>query len=128
MREKEEVMAECIVKAPKDATMDYDYIAFSFNGLHSYEDFGIYRISDGDRYNDELAPTTQDLTAEVPGGDGMYFFGTHHRQKVFNINFAFDNMEEDTYKRMKKWLNGKEMGDLWFAEHPYKVYTAKVTG
>jgi hypothetical protein len=29
---------------------------------------------------------------------------------------------------MKNWLNGKELGDLWFAEEPYKVYTAKVTG
>jgi hypothetical protein len=25
-------------------------------------------------------------------------------------------------------LNSKESGDLWFAENPYKVYTAKVTG
>jgi phage terminase large subunit-like protein len=29
---------------------------------------------------------------------------------------------------MKKWLNGKNVGDLWFAEAPHKVYTAKVTG
>jgi hypothetical protein len=29
---------------------------------------------------------------------------------------------------MKEWLSGKEMNDLWFAEAPYKVYCAKVTG
>jgi phage-related protein len=29
---------------------------------------------------------------------------------------------------MKKWLNGKEIKDLWFAEAPHKVYSAKVTG
>jgi hypothetical protein len=28
---------------------------------------------------------------------------------------------------MREWLNGKEMGDLWFEEAPYKVYTAKVS-
>ena len=58
----------------------------------------------------------------------MHYYGTTYKQKDFNISFAFDNMGEDTYRRMKQWLNGKEMGDLWFAEAPYKVYTAKVTG
>ena len=29
---------------------------------------------------------------------------------------------------MRRWLSGKELGDLWFEEAPYKVYTAKVTG
>jgi phage-related protein len=29
---------------------------------------------------------------------------------------------------MKQWLNGKNIGDLWFSEEPYKVYSAKVTG
>lgn len=88
-------MAKSVVRAPKDKNMDYDCIAFSFNGLHSYEDFGIYRTSDGDRYNVELGPTMQDKTAENPGGDGMYFFGTNHKQKNFNINFAFEHLTEE---------------------------------
>lgn len=121
-------MTECRVTAPEDITMDYDYIAFSFNGLHSYKDFGIYRTSDGDRYNEDLSPQMNDLTADNPSADGMYFFNAYHKQKNFNISFAFDDMDESTLRRMKKWLNGKEMGDLWFAEHPYKVYTVKVTG
>jgi phage-related protein len=121
-------MAESIVKVPSTASGDFDFLGFSFAGKHSWDDFGIYRTSDGDRYNDELAPPMQDLTAEVPGGDGQYYFGTFHKPKVFNVNFAFDNMSEITYREMKKWLNGKEMGDLWFEEAPYKVYTAKVTG
>lgn len=121
-------MGESIVKVPTDLTMDYDFIAFTFNGKHSYEDFGIIRTSDGDRYNDNLAPTMTDKTAEVPGGDGTYYFGTTHKQKDFNISFAFEHMTEQKYREMRRWLNGKEMGDLWFAEMPYKVYTAKVTG
>lgn len=121
-------MGESIVKVPADLTMDYDFIAFTFNGKHSYEDFGIIRTSDGDRYNDNLAPTMTDKTAEVPGGDGIYYFGTTHKQKDFNISFAFDHMTEQKYREMRQWLNGKEMGDLWFAEAPYKVYTVKVTG
>lgn len=121
-------MAESIVKVPSPEAQGLDFLAFSFNGKHSWDDFGIYRTSDGNRYNENLAPTLNDKTAEVPGGDGMYYFGTTHKQKDFNISFAFDHLTEQKLKKMKKWLSGKEMGDLWFQEAPYKVWTAKPTG
>ena len=122
-------MAESIVKPPLNASnIDYDFLAFSFNGKHSYDDFGIYRVSDGDRYNTELTPQMNDKTADNVGGDGMFFFGTTHKQKVFNVNFAFDHMDDVTLRAMKQWLDGKEIHDLWFDEEPYKVYSAKVTG
>lgn len=121
-------MAISRVIPPKNATMDYDYIAFTFDGKNSYDDFGIIRTGDGDRYNEELLPTAQDITAEVTGGDGTYFFNTCHKQKVFNISFAFDNLNDTKVREMKQWLDGKKVADLWFAENPYKVYSAKVTG
>lgn len=121
-------MAECIVKTPSYAsTGDYDFLAFSFNGKHSWDDFNIYRVIDGDRYTDELAPQMTDRTSEIPGTDGMLFFGSNHKSKVFNINIAFEGLTEEKLRAMKQWLNGKEMGNLWFDECPYKVYTAKVT-
>lgn len=109
-------------------TIDYDFLAFSFNGRHSWDDFNIYRVIGGDRYTDELAPQMTDRTGEIPGTDGMLFFGSNHKSKVFNINIAFEGLTEEKLRAMKQWLNGKEMGDLWFDECPYKVYTAKVTG
>lgn len=118
---------ESIVKTPRFDS-DYDFIAFSFDGKHSFEDFGIYRVSNGDRYNEELLPTAKDLTAEVSSGDGSYYFNTFHKQKVFNIEFAFEEMTDKTLREMRQWLNGKKVADLWFAENPYKVYSAKVTG
>ena len=121
-------MAISVVKVPKNPNIDYDFIAFTFDGIHSYEDMNIVRVSDGDRYNENLVPTINDLTADVPGGDGMYYFSTTHKQKVFDISFAFNNLEESKLMKMKQWLSGKKMADLWFAEAPYKVYTAKVTG
>ncbi len=121
-------MAEIVVKIPNDRQADYDFIAFSFNGKHSFEDFGLIRTSDGSRYNINLAPTMQDKTAEVPGGNGMYYFGTTYKQKDFPISFAFDEMDEATLQGMKRWLNGDGVYPLWFAEEPYKVYMAKVTG
>ena len=122
-------MADTVVKVPKNKKADYDYIAFSFNDLHSLEDFGIYRTSDSNEgYSDGLFPTLTDKTANIPGMDGEYFFGTQHKQKIFNIKFAFDSLTEEKLQKMKKWLNGKEPENLWFAEAPHKVYTAKVTG
>ena len=121
-------MAESIVKAFRDKDMDYDFIAFSFKGKNSYDDFGIYRTSDGDRYNTDMAPDVKEVTAEVPGGDGMYYFGSTYSQRQFPVNFAFDHLTEDQFMEMKEWLNTKDMGDLWFSEEPYKVYTAKPTG
>jgi hypothetical protein len=79
MREKEEIMAKSIVKVPRSTGSGMDFLAFSFNGRHSYDDFNIYRISDSSRYNENLTPTLTDKTAEVPGGDGMYYFGTLHK-------------------------------------------------
>lgn len=121
-------MAESIVKIPSAEAQGLDFLAFSFNGKHSWDDFHIYRVINGDRYEENLSPTLTDKTAEVPGGDGMYYFGTTHKQKEFNISFAFDHLTEIQLREMKKWLNGKEMGDLWFSEAPYKVWSAKPTG
>ena len=120
-------MAESIVKVPSTAGGG-SFLAFSFKGKHSYDDFGIYRVSDGNRYNDNLVPTLNDKTAETPNGDGLYYFNTHYRQKDFQISFAFDYITEEKLREMRQWLNGKEMGDLWFEEAPYKIYSVKVTG
>jgi hypothetical protein len=51
-------------------TRDYDFIGFTYGGEHSIDKFGIYRISDGSRYNDNIIPQLTDKTADIPGGDG----------------------------------------------------------
>lgn len=107
---------------------NFDFIGFTYNGLHSYTDFKIYRTSDGSRYNDNLLPTMINKTADVPGGEGQYFFNTQHKEKQFTISIAFDELDEKKYKDMRGWLDGKGIHDLVFDEHPYKVYSAKVTG
>lgn len=118
---------ESIVRAPQNPNMDYDFIAFTFGEYNSYDDFGIYRVIK-DRHSEYLAPTINDKTAEIAGRDGAYLFSSQHKPKQFNIDFAFDNLDEIKLRAMKEWLSGKEMKDLWFAEAPYKVYCAKVTG
>ena len=53
---------------------DFDFIGFTFNGHHSSE-FGLFRTSDGDRYEDNLVPSLKDEAADVPGGVGQYYWG-----------------------------------------------------
>lgn len=107
---------------------DYDFIGFTYNGKHSIDYFGIYRTSDGSRYNDNLVPQMNDKTADIPGGDGQYYFSTHHKTRQFSIPIAFDNLTESKYREMRQWLDGKGIYDLIFDEAPYKAYSAKVTG
>ena len=42
---------------------DFDFMGFTYNGKHSYRDFGIYRTSNGDKYEESLIPTLQEKTA-----------------------------------------------------------------
>ena len=116
-----------IVKVPKN-NVDYDFIAFSFNGLHSYEDFGIYRTSDGDGYKTDMGVQKEEKVVELPGRDGQFYFGRDLKTNTFQISFAFDSLTETKLQEMKQWLGDKQIHDLWFAEAPYKVYSARAQG
>ena len=104
-----------------------DYIGFTFGKFHS-SDFGIVRVSDGSRFNENLLPTIQDKTVQVPGGDGTYLFGSYFTQRHFEVAFAFDNLTEQRFAELKTWLGDKKIHDLIFDETPYKAYSAKITG
>lgn len=101
-----------------------DFIGFSFNE-HRSENLGIVRVSDGSRYNEDLVPTTQDKTVQVPGGDGFYYFGSDYTQRPFNINIAFDELTEKQFRELQQVFGTKELGKLVFDERPYKYYMVK---
>ena len=110
-----------------------DYMGFSFGKkedgtpMHS-SDLGIVRTSSGSRFNENLLPTMQDKTVQVPGGDGTYYFGSYYTQRQFTVSFAFDSLTEEQIARIKRVFGDKGVHDLIFDETPYKVYSAKVTG
>ena len=101
-----------------------DFIGFSFNE-HRSEDLGIMRVSDGSRYNEDLIPTTQDKTVQVPGGNGFYYFGSDYTQRQFSINIAFDELTEKQFRELQQVFGTKELGKLVFDERPYKYYMVK---
>ena len=104
-----------------------DFIGFTFNGVHS-STLGITRVSNGSRYTEDLLPTYQDKVVDAPGTDETFYFGTYYKQKVFNINFAFDNLTETQIRVLKQTFSDKAIHELWFDETPYKAYNAKISG
>ena len=102
-----------------------DYLGFTFGGIHS-SSLGIVRVSDSDRYNEDLKPNDNDITATVSGLDATYYFGTTYTQKNFTIKFAFDHLNDSQIRKLRRIFSDKKPQDLIFDENPYKVYTVKV--
>lgn len=101
-----------------------DFIGFSYDGIRS-EDLGLVRVSSSNRYSEQLSPTTQDSTVQVPGSDGFYYFGSYHTQKQFSIAVAFDSLSENDFRRLGQVFTTKGLHKLIFDERPYKYYMVK---
>ena len=102
-----------------------DFTGFEFGGVHSSE-LGIIRVSDGDRYDEKLHPEVEDITAEIPGLDGNYYFGTNYKPKSIEVKIAFDSLNEEQFRKLKRVFDLKKTKELIFDENPYKKYIAKV--
>lgn len=102
-----------------------DFTGFSFAGVHCSE-LGITRVSEGDRYEETLHPDIADLTAEVPGMNGEYYFGSTYGNKSISISIAFDSITEEQFRKIRTIFGRKQIGELIFDERPYKKYLAKI--
>lgn len=102
-----------------------DFLGFKFAGVHS-SDLNIVRTSNGDRFDEQIIPEVKDVTVEVPGMDGQYYFGTTYGPRNHEISFAFDKLTEEQFRRLRKVYGRKQIGELIFDERPYKKYLAKI--
>ena len=102
-----------------------DFIGFTFDDVHS-DELGILRVSDGDRYKEDLQPEIKDLTAEVPGMHGEYYFGSTYGNKEFDIDIAYDSLTETQFRKLRRLFSGREIHELIFDERPYKKYLVKL--
>ena len=105
--------------------MNTDFIGFSFDGIHS-SDLNILRVSNGDRYNEALFPEIEDLTVDIPGGNGTYYYGTRYVKRNFEISIAYDSVTETQFRNIRRLFGQQAICPLIFDERPYKVYMAKV--
>ena len=102
-----------------------DFIGFTFAGTPSSE-LGIIRTSNGDRFDEQLVPEVKDITVEVPGMHGEYFFGSTYGTRSFEVSFAFDHLTEEQFRKLRKVYGQRQIGELIFDERPYKRYMAKI--
>lgn len=102
-----------------------DFLGFEFAGKHS-SDLGIIRTSDGDRFSEQLTPEIKDITVEVPGMHGEYFFGSTYGNRTFEVQIAYDHLTEEQFREMRKLYGRRNVGELIFDERPYKKYLAKI--
>ena len=112
---------------PSGTPMCMPYLGFTYNGCHSSE-FGLYRVSSGDRYVTDLTATNETKTVHIPGQEGSYYFGTEYKQKSFPINVAFDEITERSLMALQVWLSSGVTADLILDEKPYKAYYVKTEG
>lgn len=105
--------------------MQKDFVGFSFDGIHSSE-LGILRVSEGDWYEETLHPEIEDLTVDIPGLDGNYYFGSNFKTRSISISIAFDSMTELQFRKLRRLFGVKKNCELVFDERPYKVYMAKI--
>jgi hypothetical protein len=66
-------------------------------GVSRASDFNLIRVTNGDRYSEQLVPTFEDKTATVKGKKGSYYFGTVYKEIPFTINVAFENLSEEQF-------------------------------
>lgn len=105
--------------------MKGDFTGFSFDGVHTSE-LNLYRVSDGDRYEEQILPELEDRTIEVPGADRGYYFGSDWKPRTFTVQLAFDSVTEVQYRNIRRLFGQKTICPLIFDERPYKVYMAKI--
>lgn len=101
-----------------------DYIGFTFGDVHSSE-LGLMRVSNGSRYEQDLLPPLQDKKVQVVGRDGEIYFGSQYNTKPIKVPVAFDNMNEESFQKLKRLLADKKPKYLWFDETPYKQWLVK---
>lgn len=101
-----------------------DFLGFSIGGIHSSQ-LNITRVSNNNRYTENLIPNFVDSTVKIPGGDGVYYWDTSFSQKPFSIDFAFDDLRDEDILRLRKVLGFKGVQPLIFDETPYKKYMVK---
>lgn len=118
---------------------DNDFMGFKFNGVHftifphpsedSNNVVKLTRVSEGDRYTNNLLPLSQDATVDVPGGDGTYYFGTNFKQRQFDLSFAFDDLSEEKIRKIRQVFSKRNsLAPLIFDEEPYKYWMVKCQG
>ena len=100
-----------------------EYIDIKF-GNNWASEFNLIAVSVGDRYTPPAYGNINSNTSTVAGKRGVYKWKTQFNEKIFTVNFAFDNLLIRDISKIKTWLNPKKIQKLIFSDEPYKFYYA----
>lgn len=101
-----------------------EFIGFQIGNIHS-SNLNIVRVSNSNRYTENLTPNFTSSTVQVPGGDGTYYWDSFYSQKPIIIDFAFDDLRDEDIRQLKSVFNFKGVQKLIFDETPYKYYMVR---
>lgn len=102
-----------------------DFLGFRFGQIHS-SDLHLDVISTSNRYEPRVLPTPSDVTIDVPGNDGQYYFGSTYKNREITVEVAFENVSENDYRKIRQLFATDKLQDLVFDEEPYKTWRAKL--
>jgi len=77
-----------------------DFRGFRFGKIHT-SDLHLEVVSTSDRYEARVLPNPTDVTTDVPGSDGQYYFGSVYKNREITCNVAFNNVSEKDYRRIR---------------------------
>lgn len=103
-----------------------DFCGFRWGQIHS-SDLNLVVVSSSDRYTKNLLPEIQDVSTEISGGDGQYYFGSTFTTRTFEVDVAFNKVDEKGWRRIANFFATDKLQDLVFDELPYKTYKAKLS-
>lgn len=103
-----------------------DFTGFYYDNIHS-STYHLIRTSEGDRYEEDLFPSFKDEEKDLVGGKGKTYFGTTLKEKKIPISVAFEDLREEDFRALRRWLRPDKFKALRLDERPYKAYWAKIS-
>ena len=101
------------------------FISFSFGGQY-IQDFGIIRVTEGQRMQNNLYSDFEDLTQEYNVLNGQFYWGTHLKPLVFQYLLSTDGMTQTQLDKFKAWFAPGKIRQLVRAQHPNRGILARV--
>lgn len=103
-----------------------DFTGFYYDNIHS-STYHLIRTSEGDRYEEDLFPSFKDEEKDLVGGKGKAYFGTTLKEKKIPISVVFEDLREEDFRALRRWLKPDKFKALRLDERPYKAYWAKIS-
>lgn len=103
-----------------------DFTGFYYDNIHS-STYHLIRTSEGDRYEEDLFPSFKDEEKDLVGGKGKAYFGTTLKEKKIPISVVFEDLREEDFRALRRWLRPDKFKAFRLDERPYKAYWAKIS-